>query len=180
MVIVEGMDGSGKSRLVQEISLKYDLPIHERASDSKTGPIDNLYEWAALDAASTRRQPLAVYDRHPFISQFVYAPILRKEMDARFLTEESRQLASSLFRQSIVIFCDPGLEAVQANVDNQAVDQYDGVRDHTFALYTAYQILNHYWIYPSRRETYDYNNPDTNLHHFIASHIASRGRNARV
>lgn len=142
MIIVEGMDGTGKSNLVRRIHTELGLPIHERASDSISGPVSDLFDWAERDVKDVV-QPFAVYDRHPLVSEFIYGPICRGTIDDRFFSPNGRMLSRSFRSQNLVIFCDPGLDVIAQNVERAA--QMKGVDENIDALYWTYRSIAHHW-----------------------------------
>lgn len=158
MILVEGMDGSGKSGMVTRISEKLKIPIHQRAATSAGGPINNLYEWVTEDVQSLRWQPFSVYDRHPLVSEYIYGPITRQHVDPRFYTSHAQALTGIFAPSVLVVFCDPGPDEVFKNVLEGK--HMPGVTEHASRLYYAYKTFMHYW--PGNRPVvWDYTQPDT-------------------
>lgn len=157
MVIVEGPDGAGKTTLIQHLCQKFELPLHKRFSDSKQGPLGDMFAKGMEDILTWPTQALSVYDRHPFISQPIYNPIVRKVQDSRFWGPEGRALFHDLVNNSIVIFCDPGLEHIEKNLTDEG--QMDGVTKHIRALHGAYAMTLARWprLEPMLAVKYDYN-----------------------
>lgn len=179
MVILEGPDGSGKSSLIRRLSDDMDIPIHERASHSTRGPIDDLFEWAKKDVLTWHEQPFALYDRHPFVSEFVYGPICRGFMDARFHTPEARQLVKEFSYNSIVIFCDPGTYEIQNNVHRDP--HMAGVDRNINQITFMYRSLFTVWPTPLRVMRWDYTTPVPDrvldsIHNMITAQQAAHER----
>jgi hypothetical protein len=157
-IIVEGMDGSGKSGMVTRIADRLRIPIHERACKSTEGPVDKLYEWATEDVMSLRWQPFSVYDRHPLISEYIYGPITRQSVSPQFYTPHAAGLSRLFADAVLVVFCDPGPDEVFKNVLEGK--HMDGVSEHASRLYYAYRSFMHYW--PGNRPVvWDYTQMDT-------------------
>lgn len=159
-IVLEGMDGSGKSGMVTRISEALKIPIHARAATSGAsgGPIRNLYEWVTDDVTSLRWQPFSVYDRHPLVSEYIYGPITRQHVDQRFFTAHCAKLLEQFAHRVLVIFCDPGPDEVFKNV--LAGKHMDGVTEHASRLYYAYRSFMHTW--PGNRPVvWDYTQPHT-------------------
>lgn len=72
MVIVEGMDNSGKSTLANYLGEKFDLKIIKRS-----GPPASSESFLLETLSFLVLNPEAIFDRHPIISEGVYAPVLR-------------------------------------------------------------------------------------------------------
>lgn len=144
MIIVEGPDGAGKSTLVERLQLDTGLPLHERASDSLTGPVSDLWGWVCRDLGSWDTQPLALYDRHPMISEYVYGPITRGKLPMGFIGASSRKMLQQLQQQALVIFCLPAPYEVITNVRG-AGGQMSGVVDNIRAIYHTYAGTQSNW-----------------------------------
>jgi hypothetical protein len=144
MVIVEGPDGSGKTHLVNRLSMALDIPIHPRACTSDNG-IDpsTLREWVDRDLYHDHNKGRQIYDRHPLISEPIYGPIIRGQMAEGFADLEWLMLAVQTLRlnTSLMIFCLPPWETVESNVEfghSPTTDHLKGVLKHNRALYEMY------------------------------------------
>lgn len=146
-IIVEGPDGSGKTGLVAKLSHSFGYPIHERASHSRTGPVPSVDVWAHTDVATMADQPPSVYDRHPIISEPIYAALVRKEMPhGEFINPDWRKaMRARAAEHALLILCMPGLNTVTKNVLANEGDQMPGVLANIAAIYTAYQMAWDLW-----------------------------------
>jgi len=157
-ILVEGMDGSGKSGMVQRIAADLKIPIHARACTSAGGPIERVYEWATEDVMSLRWQPFSVYDRHPLVSEYIYGSTTRQHVDDRFFTKHAQKLSEIFARSVLIVFCDPGPDEVFKNV--LAGKHMSGVTENASRLYYFYRTFMHYW--PGNRPVvWDYTQPQT-------------------
>lgn len=116
MIILEGPDGSGKTTLLELLTEKFNLPKHERFCTSD-GPHGDLASLAFRDARTMRSQPLSIYDRHPFLSEYAYASAIPERVvgDA-FLEGWAIDTLRSVARHSLVILCLPPFRNVLQNV----------------------------------------------------------------
>jgi len=173
MIILEGPDGAGKTSLMSTLLDRFpNIEEHARASTSKGGPVDNIFDWAHNDVMSWEQQRLSFYDRHPMISEPIYGPIVRDYVDPRFASFEGEDLGLRMLFDSLIIICLPSLEEVVANVTGNEQDQMSGVADNIGQIYAKYQLLltalrgrrNVFW--------YDYNRPLdlTQLMYVIEAH----------
>lgn len=153
MIVVEGPDGSGKSTLVEKISYQLGIPVHERASDSIKGPVHDLMNWAYTDVTTQPEQPLAVYDRHPLISEYIYAPLVRT-LRPEFTTAHAHTLIRLMARQVFVVWCMPPHSDVEHNTLTSRDNQMAGVNENSSAIYGLYNTLRMFW--PGQSATYDY------------------------
>ena len=69
MIIVEGMDNSGKTQLSEYIAEKFNIPLLKRPKD-KSELVEEAFMLLSLN-------PNAVLDRCAIISEMMYGPILR-------------------------------------------------------------------------------------------------------
>lgn len=155
-IIVEGPDGSGKSSLITHLTESLGLDIHERASTSRGGPVDRLAEWVERDIHSYAGvwRPF-IYDRHPVISEPIYGRVVRNDLAPRF--EFPGWLIGcrlQMYSKTIVVFCMPPLDVVQANVQATRDSQMPGVLDRIRDVYLAYNKAIELW--GGLKYTYDY------------------------
>src|SRR5690554_3611457 len=85
IIIVEGMDGTGKTTLVQQLA--HLLEVKPRKYVGSLGPSDDyrlvlvnrtISEITELEIASAEGRSIKrLYDRFPLISEAIYGPVLR-------------------------------------------------------------------------------------------------------
>jgi hypothetical protein len=157
-VIVEGMDGTGKTNLVQHINRNTLLPLRPRACTSDGGPIDTLMEWVENYLKDDMG---GIYDRHPLISEFIYGPAIRGYAHKAFTDDAvklSRLFGEFYFQKPIIIYCDPGWFATYQNLlkNHNAADS-----DHLKGVVKNAALL--YDLYVAQRAR-DYHKP--NVYHW--------------
>lgn len=143
MIILEGPDGGGKTTLLEQLSAHYTtIQVNERASTSgaQGGPVADLYEWAHRDVHSWRDADLRFYDRHPFVSEYIYGPAVRGHVDPRFFTTPLRRRVQ---HRALLVLCLPPLEAVRASVS--AERDMAGVATHIDTIWHLYASLRASW-----------------------------------
>lgn len=141
MIIVEGMDGSGKSNLVARLKKDLGIPQAERASTSVGGPVPNVFDWACKDVHTWLDKPVEIYDRHPFISELIYGPIVRGVLDDRFFGFQGHRMMTAFRRESVVIFCKIPWEVMISNLTKNPASQMPGVLDNAKRLWLMYQTF---------------------------------------
>lgn len=152
MIILEGPDGGGKTTLLNQLAGSFpSIARHARASEGVAGPVKDLYEWAHEDVWSWMGQPLSFYDRHPLISEYIYGPITRGTMDARFHTTPLRRRFA---QRALVIVCLPPLEVVRRSVS--AERDMPGVSTHIDPIWHLYASLRATWPVSSGLVFYDW------------------------
>lgn len=147
-VIVEGPDGSGKDGLIARLlPLMPKFHVHERASTSVGGPVSYLTQWTEDDFATIADSGPWIYNRHPLISELIYAPVVRHEppqgmfanpdwVDAR-LTE--------LAKHAVMVWCLPPWSNVRHNVLSGDVAHMPGVAANVRPMYEAYRRASGWW-----------------------------------
>ena len=141
-IVVEGPDGGGKTGFITRLMVRYPkLELMPRACTSEDGPIDELAEWVQTDSYSDRRG-FYVYDRHPLVSELIYAPACNRPLSNQF--DNAIWLRSQLLKfksaVNLVIYCLPSLTTV---VENAQANH--GHTDHQVRLLT--NILGIYQLY---------------------------------
>lgn len=139
MIVVEGVDGSGKTNLVSRLCESFDIDWEEKVVDKDTNPIGSISfkGWVENDLRQWPRA--AIYDRHRLISEPIYAPIMRGRLADGFDDPMwfSRQLRMFWKAHPVVIYCMPPPDVVAANV----------AREDTENEAVCKSIATLYWLY---------------------------------
>lgn len=167
-LIVEGVDGSGKTtlrdRLLERLT---DFRPHPRASESIGGPVEHLDRWTQGNTMAMGIYPPSVYDRHPIISEPIYGPICRHLLPGMFNQPTwVHMMRNRVADNSLVVFCNPPLDVVAANVMRSRDRQMPGVVDNIRELHAEYNASMNGW--PGLQIRYDYTRMSLNtLIHYI-------------
>lgn len=156
-IIVEGMDGSGKDFLINQLLVLFPTHArHERASTSLGGPVANLAEWVTNDVTTMRDQPASIYNRHPLISEPIYADRrhvntgLRGVWTSEAWIDACRRAAAPF---CTLVICQPDWPTIKDNLTRSGEGAHmPGVLDHAEELYREYQNL--VWPGPTIRYNY--------------------------
>lgn len=176
-LVVEGMDGSGKDTLIRSL-LTYraqtedsgpHFTLHERASTSLGGPVTNLDMWVVNDLSRmvTGDLPPSLYNRHPLISELIYADRRLVNVGLKFpFTDPSwvEKHRKMLAYHSVLVVCDPGWRTVKRNLDRSVGGHMPGVAESAEQLYSEYQEVIYRWAGPVIR----YNYTTTPSHRLVA------------
>jgi hypothetical protein len=148
-VIIEGMDGSGKTTLVTQLEQIFDTARRVRT----IGPKPNLGQWWMEELATNPTGEFRLHDRF-FYPEVVYGPILR----GRISVEGSvMQYVSEYLRaNAFLVYCRPRVETIQNSVMTE--DQWPGVRENFHALLKAYDdcMISESTWYQDRWFRYDW------------------------
>lgn len=165
-IIVEGPDGSGKDGLIERFASHFPTHrVHERASTSVGGPVPNLMEWITSDFLTIREGGPWIYNRHPLISEPIYAPIARG-VKPQGLFDDPDWVASKLSlmaEHAVMVWCLPPWSHVRHNVLSGDVAHMSGVATHIRSIYTAYRRGG--WVWPGKAFYWDYTT--TSINHLV-------------
>jgi len=134
MIIVEGMDNTGKTTLIKNLVSEFKLDV--RGSPSHLVGTPQLMLWVE-DEIEIKYDKPPIYDRWPLISEEVYGPMLRGSSDAegRFIGWAARMCA-------LIIYCKPPIEKI-LNFGTRA--QMEGVITHGKLLVKEYdKVMKRY------------------------------------
>jgi hypothetical protein len=156
-IIVEGCDGTGKTRLIDVLSDRLDLQVHPRASHSTEGPVKDLTGW--VERELYRPKNPGIYDRHPIISETIYGPIVRNMLPGKFCTPAwVQRIRHTLAKDHMVVWCIPPWPRVVDNIMATHDNHMAGVVDNLLPLYQAYKVMANSW--PGIQCTYDFTRDD--------------------
>lgn len=133
LIVVEGVDASGKSTLLEDARLRISKRYFLLVRHSCRPLVLN-------DALRFQRMVEnfpgdIIVDRHPLISEFIYGPILRGSTVYGAMTEEEadNHLVKTVNR---IIYCRPPTFVIEEKLDNNP--QLAGIRENLSALIQAY------------------------------------------
>lgn len=105
-VIVEGPDKSGKTTLVNHLSMDLGLPVHH--SFHSYAALDDVPVQESLnDLRGWQAKPMGVYESHPFFQEYIYGPIHRHKVSEHFLDPGIRPLVDRIRTMALIIYCRP-------------------------------------------------------------------------
>ena len=151
MVVVEGMDNTGKTTLArQQANDLGGLYLNLRRKPRSVVDIAAYIQ----DTSPIRHQ--LVLDRHPVFSDFVYGPVVRgtslfTHSDARILIEMMKRVA---FLPVILVYCRPPTEVILGSLSDRP--QMDGVVQRAHQLIEKYDLELPFWesLVPVVRHNY--------------------------
>lgn len=160
-VIIEGCDGSGKTTLIDTIFKEGGYVKHSRASSSLDGPVNGLDDWVdadldRLDQWDRRdQQPTFLYDRHPLISELIYADLrwVNRGVSGQFtniewILKSQRRLAD----HGTLVICLPPYEEVERVMQHQGREAHmAGVFENRYTIWTRYSQF----VWPGNVIRYD-------------------------
>lgn len=156
IIIVEGVDNSGKTILANKLAkkLKAILIKTENIPPEATA----LYQYAGiLQAAEAYGNGIVVSDRHAAISDPIYGPICRGW--TKLLLGEC---ANEIDRVDAIVYCRPSDELILSNLSER--DQMAGVVTNVKALIDAYdQFFGQLELKNGKVWRYDWSKDDVNI-----------------
>lgn len=136
-IVVEGMDGSGKSTLVENLlewlgDQGQAVPGYNRQPASKPP----LQQWWMEQLAHNPENKVVIHDRF-YYPELVYGPVLRNRIDITLPTRS--YVEDYLRRRAFLIYCRPSVETLEKGV--MVEDQMKGVRERFHDLLLRYDKL---------------------------------------
>lgn len=136
LIVVEGVDGSGKTTLIQNFRQQAkQLSWLFSRSGPPQGSLDLLMTVQYLSRGAQYEIPLIV-DRHPLISEPIYGPIVRGKSLIESVYPEDQAFQSIAHLSNRIIYCRTDLETAQRASRRER--QMPGVHEQYWALYQAY------------------------------------------
>lgn len=137
MIIVEGPDGAGKSKTVEYLKQRFDIPIEDKVVGPDTVPLfTDLKQWT--DSNLRKGCQRKIFDRHRLISEPIYAAAMNREVghgfnDINWLTGKFLQFYAM---KPLIIYCLPPFEKVKFNVESDPENEV--VRPNIEYIYNLY------------------------------------------
>ena len=136
-IVIEGMDGSGKTTLVKQLMQHYGdnahlVPGYNRYPEPKP-PMDR---WWMEQLARHPVGKIVIHDRF-FYPEFVYGPQLRGYVNAEPPTIEYVQ--KFLREHAFLVYCRPPVDVLRQGVEVEP--QMEGVKDMFIDLLGAYDTM---------------------------------------
>lgn len=131
MIIIEGMDNSGKTTLAKTLASHFNYPlIHS------PGYCPEMVKWAKDTLMIGKPR---IYDRHPCISEHVYGTVLRGKNEFESLWgKDVRELF--IEKKPLIIYCKPPDSVIVKDLSKQMT----GVEENSLKLICAYNRVIHY------------------------------------
>lgn len=128
MLVVEGVDNSGKSTLIRQLQ----VVLPGWATQGSEGPPKYKGEMNDRVSRYLNHSPFTIYDRHPCVSQPIYGQ-MRSDLDAidQHLVDEF------YLRRPFFLYCDPGRRTFEGHTVNPEID----TADHLKAVEENFKII---------------------------------------
>lgn len=152
MIVVEGMDNSGKTTLVSR--LRFAIGARVVKSCGPKDKDEDLFDWTRKQLERPNTRPLYIYDRFSVISDPVYSPVIRGK-NPFFDHREGELLIEEFIKQEpLIIYCNPGLERI-TNFGER--EQMEGVISNVENLLKEYdEVIRYLRVKGSHIKKYDY------------------------
>lgn len=133
MIVIEGMDNSGKTTLAKQLAKNRDYPYVHSPGKSFT--------WDWIEKALNKEE-IVVYDRFPVISEQVYGSVLRNWN--RFGSYKGQVIQRKFInKEPLIIYCRPPEEVI---FDFGKRKQMEGVIEEKRRILKAYdRVIYHFW-----------------------------------
>lgn len=141
MIILEGMDNTGKTTLYDK--LREEFPqLKARPSIGNKHDLDQVFSQARDEAWNASGLALTLGDRSRIISEYIYGPILQKRLLAYSMNDYMEMLGGFARGHHLVVHCYRSTSRIIDTWDATG-EQLDGVRQHLSELSSAYDEVMH-------------------------------------
>lgn len=137
-IIIEGADNSGKSTLAEKLAVALHRPLLHRKHE------ESAFIVGMEIATDLDPDGACVIDRTPVISGVIYEECTGNKLAVKLADATIREE----FTRNIIIFCNPGMEAVLATKKKEM----KGVRENHKRIQEAYEQY-----FESKKELYGFN-----------------------
>jgi hypothetical protein len=132
-VIVEGMDGSGKTTLIGQLrGLNHRLELVRNPLDDK----QDFNAWWPMEMDRTNTAVVPIHDRF-FYSELVYGPIIRGRINAENILVQN--VLWALRSNSLLIYARPSTDILREGI--QTNSHMEGVKERFVSLLELYDQL---------------------------------------
>ena len=136
MILLEGLDNTGKTTLAERIIQEYPR-LHMRPSIGNKHDL-NLIRMQAQDEAMNDH-PLMVADRSRLISEYVYNPVLGSRELAFPYISWLFWIAHFTSKHHLIIFCERDIDHIRSSFDER--EQLGGVAANLYGLEYRYRQM---------------------------------------
>jgi len=153
MIVVEGMDNSGKTTLVSRLRFATGASVIKSCGPQED--YKDLFLWTRQQLERPNTRPLYIYDRFTIISDPIYSSVIR-DKNPFFEHPEGRLLIEEFLKQEpLIIYCNPGLERI-TKFGKRA--QMEGVIENAEELFEKYEEMIRYLrVRGGHVKNFDYN-----------------------
>lgn len=133
LIVVEGMDNTGKTTLVNKLAHKTGYTVIPSRGPDK----DQVREWLKM-ALQKAMEDDVIFDRISLVSEEIYGPLLRG--GSVFEPKEWDKLwAQFMLMNPAIIYCRPPREAIYGSISDR--EQMEGVSSNCSTLVDGYDYF---------------------------------------
>lgn len=140
MIVVEGLDNTGKTTLVSKILEEFPELVY-RPSIGNKHDVTQIIDQAHDEAFAWSKLKHTVADRSRLISEYIYNPILKKRPLAFSFHGFLEMFGSFLQQDNLVVLCHRNRLQIEGTFNER--EQLGGVRQHLTDLDNQYSALYH-------------------------------------
>lgn len=158
MIILEGVDGAGKTTLAHKLAQHFGLGFGERGTKDRKllYTVTRQDTYTALGEETKGKEPMRIWDRL-YYSELVYADIVGRPCE--FSPVEQGYVERMIDALNcVVVVCMPPFDVVAENARKD--EQMDGVLENLRSIYQSYCRLLTSKRFPDSALIYDYQADD--------------------
>lgn len=141
MIIVEGMDNSGKTTLIKKLAEVFGERVQVIKPPGPFRSSGELNGWLDRDIELIQKgkEKFTIYDRYPILSEPIYGPEIRKHsMITGAQVEKALDKLQMADTPTLVIYCRPHNDSIHNFGERE---QMEGVIDNAHAMIKSYDHM---------------------------------------
>ena len=141
IIIVEGVDGSGKTILLRRLREQSSRYFWVALSSGRPKTLEEIHDAVHFIGQCAYLKLPVICDRFPLISEEVYGPTLRGTSLLNDLSHRQQEISANFLLENTerIVYCKPPKETIIKNLTEGGIPQLPGVLENLDELLDRYE-----------------------------------------